>query len=65
MKLDLTVKGTGLLVSDDRLWYGADLRAKRKRRREAGSDQGGSGPVRRTGRDRRLRDPSAASRRRS
>ena len=29
VKLDLTVKGTGLLVSDDRLWYGADLRARR------------------------------------
>jgi hypothetical protein len=29
MKLDLTVKATGLLVADDRLWYGADLRAQR------------------------------------
>jgi len=29
VKLDLTVKATGLVVSDDRLWYGADLRAAR------------------------------------
>jgi hypothetical protein len=35
VKLDLTVKSTGLLVSDDRLWYGADLRAKRKGKAEA------------------------------
>ena len=28
MRLDLTVKATGLLVADDRLWYGADLKAK-------------------------------------
>ncbi len=35
VKLDLTVKSTGLLVSDDRLWYGADLRAKRKGETEA------------------------------
>lgn len=27
--LDLTVKPTGMLVSDDRIWYGADLQAKR------------------------------------
>jgi len=26
--LDLTVKPTGMLVSDDRIWYGADLQAK-------------------------------------
>jgi hypothetical protein len=30
MKLDLTVQSTGLLVSEDRLWYGADLRAQRR-----------------------------------
>jgi hypothetical protein len=29
VRLDLIVAPTGLLVSDDRLWYGADLKAKR------------------------------------
>jgi hypothetical protein len=30
VRLDLTVKSTGLSVSEDRLWYGADLRARRE-----------------------------------
>jgi len=28
--MDLTLKATGLMVSDDRLWYGADLRASKR-----------------------------------
>ncbi len=30
VKLDLTLKATGLVVSDDRLWYGADLQASKR-----------------------------------
>lgn len=29
IRLDLTVQPTGMIVADDRLWYGADLHAKR------------------------------------
>jgi hypothetical protein len=39
VKLDLTVKSTGLVVSDDRLWYGADLRALRRGGEKAGMDK--------------------------
>ena len=30
IRLDLTVQPTGMLVSDDRLWYGAELHARRR-----------------------------------